>query len=97
MKIRLFSVNVFIEVEFPVDLGSSCGHCLINEEVKGHMCSKGSSRIIYKKDRLKNRSPEVRVEASPEDPRMRCDEESYNDLSHARGLHLAGMYPAPEG
>ena len=71
MKIGLFSVNVFIEVEIPVDLRSSCGHCLITEEVKGHMCSQGSLRIIYKKDRLKNRGPEVRVEASPEAPRMR--------------------------
>ena len=71
MKIGLFSVNVFIEVEIPVDIGSSCGHCLINKEVKGHMCSQGSSRIIYKKDRLKNRCPDVRVEASPEASRMR--------------------------
>ena len=47
MKIGLFSVNVFIEVEIPVDLGSSCGHCLINEEVKGHRGS-FTRRIVSK-------------------------------------------------
>ena len=65
MKIGLFSVNVFIEVEFPVDLWSSWGHGLINEEVKGHMCSEGSSIILYERDRLKNRGSEVRVEPTP--------------------------------
>ena len=57
MKIGLFSFNVFIEVEFPVDLGSSCGYFVINEEVKSDMCSERSSSIIYERGRLKNRGP----------------------------------------
>ena len=65
MKIGLFSFNVFIDVDFPVDLGSSCEHGLFNEEFKGHMCSEGSSRIITRGIVSKSRGPEVMVDPTP--------------------------------
>ena len=46
------------------------------------MCTEGSSTVIYEMDRLKNRGSEIRIE------------ESYKDLSYARGFQFAGMSPA---
>ena len=47
-----------------VDLGSIWGYGMVKDDVEGRVWSVGSSRIIYERDRLKNRGPVLKGEST---------------------------------